>query len=173
MQCHWCWCQCHTMPTMSSFHLLGQDDQKEMQHYLFGHVMPKTPSMAPLNFKLDSLPTTSMPMQMMVGKHDFSVQTRTFHAIPRKRNLILNATSKEMVVTKQPPCHRGLHATLISRVPVILQVKWSNHYLTHVPGNLINVCAGRVSSSVTNIQPFQDHLLSIVLPTKKSSPLED
>ena len=43
MQCHWCWCQCHIMSTVSSmvpFHLLGQDDQNEMQHDLFDHVVP-------------------------------------------------------------------------------------------------------------------------------------
>ena len=34
LQCHLCWCHCHMMPIVSSkapFHLLGQDDQKEMQ----------------------------------------------------------------------------------------------------------------------------------------------
>ena len=31
----WCWCQCHIMPVSlkAAYHLLGQDDQKEIQHH--------------------------------------------------------------------------------------------------------------------------------------------
>ena len=35
--------QCHMMLTVSSmapFHFLAEDDEKEMQHNIFGHVMP-------------------------------------------------------------------------------------------------------------------------------------
>ena len=38
MLCHWCWYQCHMIPTVSSvapFHLFGQGDQKEMQYDFF------------------------------------------------------------------------------------------------------------------------------------------
>ena len=38
-----------TMSSMAQFHLLGQDNQKEMQHNIFGHVMPMTSSMALLH----------------------------------------------------------------------------------------------------------------------------
>ena len=36
--------------SMAPFHLLGHDDEKEMQHDLFGHVMPMATSMAQLHF---------------------------------------------------------------------------------------------------------------------------
>ena len=42
MRHHWCWCQCHMLLSVSSvapFHLLGQNNQKDVQHD-FGHVMP-------------------------------------------------------------------------------------------------------------------------------------
>ena len=44
--------QCHIMPTVSSmapFHLLGQDEQNEMQHDLFGHVLPLEQASASCN----------------------------------------------------------------------------------------------------------------------------
>ena len=38
-----------TLSSVPSFDLLGQDDQKEMQHDIFGHVMPMASSMVPLH----------------------------------------------------------------------------------------------------------------------------
>ena len=37
------------MSLMTPFHFLGQDDQMEMQHNIFDHVMPFASSMAPLH----------------------------------------------------------------------------------------------------------------------------
>ena len=43
MKCHWCQCYHHTMlmaSSMKPLHFPGQDNQNEVQHDFFGHVMP-------------------------------------------------------------------------------------------------------------------------------------
>ena len=60
--CHWCRCKCYiifAVSSMAPFHLLGQDDEKVMQHDISGHVMwcdwhwhhvvPMASSMTPLH----------------------------------------------------------------------------------------------------------------------------
>ena len=34
---------------MSPFHFLGEDDQNEIEHHIFGHVMPMALSVEPLH----------------------------------------------------------------------------------------------------------------------------
>ena len=35
-----------SVSSMATFHMLGQNDQKKMQHDIFGHVMPLAPALA-------------------------------------------------------------------------------------------------------------------------------
>ena len=46
---NWHWHQCHIRPaasTMSILHFLGQDDENDMLHDIFGHVKPLGPTLA-------------------------------------------------------------------------------------------------------------------------------
>ena len=65
---YWCWCQWQMMPIVSSmaiFHLLGQDDQKEMQHDVFGPVLPLAPALCDTNhiFNGTTALTRSRPLK--------------------------------------------------------------------------------------------------------------